>query len=246
MRKRAFQALIAAVILVTSFGSVGAVSAGARCASNFAVQWGDTLGGIAIFCGTTVAAIQAANPGLGSWVYAGQIIRIPNGSVPPPPPQNNGTYVVRWGDTIGKIARRTGTSVWAILNANPQIWNPDLIYVGQVINLPAGASPHPYPTPAPMQPPPPPPSDYYSSLTIAYKPGMFIRSSPGGTMIASAMNKSVWYYKQSSLLIDASGKVWAEVRLVPSIKGYSTGWLLVKDQLGKYFTDPPIDPPLDP
>src|ERR1041385_9129083 len=139
MKKRAFQAFVAIVMLVTSFASVGAVSAGSRCASIFTVQWGDTLGGIAIFCGTTIAAIQAANPGLGSRIYAGQMIRIPNGSAPMTPPQNNGTYTVRWGDTIGKIAARTGTSVWAILNINPQIWNPDLIYIGQVINLPAGA-----------------------------------------------------------------------------------------------------------
>jgi LysM repeat protein len=247
MKKRAFQALVAAVILVTSFASAGGASAGSRCASNFTVQWGDTLSGIAIFCGTSVAAIQVANPGLGTWVYAGQTIHIPNGSVPVPPPQNTGTYRVRWGDTIGKIAARTGTSVWAILNANPQIWNPDLIYVGQVINLPAGASPRPYPTPAPTQPPAlPPVVNSYSTLTVAYKPGLFIRATPGGTIIASALNKSVWRYKQSSLLIDASGKVWAEVRLIPAVKGYTTGWLLVKDQLGKYFTDPPIDPPLDP
>src|SRR5689334_21567497 len=109
MKKRAFQAFVAIVMLVTSFASVGGVSAGSRCASNFVVQWGDTLSGIAIFCGTTIAAIQAANPGLGSWVYAGQTIHIPNGSAPVPPPQYNGTYMVRWGDTIGKIAARTGT-----------------------------------------------------------------------------------------------------------------------------------------
>ena len=32
------------------------------------------------------------------------------------------------------------TTVDVILNVNPQIGNPNLIYVGQVINLPAGLS----------------------------------------------------------------------------------------------------------
>ncbi len=246
MKKRAFQVLVVTVILAMTFTSVGTASAGTRCADYFTVRWGDTLSGIAAFCGTTMAAIQSANPGLGSWVYVGQVLRIPNGSAPAPQPQPNSTYVVQWGDTLAKIAARTGVSVWAILKANPQIGNMDLIYAGQVINLPVAAPPPPYPTPVPTQPPAPPPADYFSSLTIAYRPGLYIRTAPGGTIIASALNKSVWYYKQSSLTIDASGKVWAAVRLSPSIKGYTTGWLLVKDQLGKYFTDPPIDPPLDP
>lgn len=44
---------------------------------------------------------------------------------------------MRWGDTLGKIAARSGTTVGDILAANPQITNASLIYIGQVINLPA-------------------------------------------------------------------------------------------------------------
>ena len=44
--------------------------------------------------------------------------------------------MVQYGDTLRKIGDRFGFTVWELLSANPQIWNPNLIYVGQVINLP--------------------------------------------------------------------------------------------------------------
>lgn len=46
------------------------------------------------------------------------------------------TYTVRQGDTLAKIAARFGVTVAAILKANPQITNPDHIYVGQRITIP--------------------------------------------------------------------------------------------------------------
>lgn len=49
-----------------------------------------------------------------------------------------GTYVVQWGDTMRIIADRLGIPLNALITANSQLWNPDLIYAGQVINLPTG------------------------------------------------------------------------------------------------------------
>ncbi len=46
------------------------------------------------------------------------------------------TYVIRSGDTLYSIARRFNTTVDEILSLNPQITDPDLIFPGQVINLP--------------------------------------------------------------------------------------------------------------
>lgn len=57
------------------------------------------------------------------------------------------TYTVRAGDTLAKIAARFGVSVQAILAANPQITNPDRIYVGQRITIPTGGSQPPTPAP---------------------------------------------------------------------------------------------------
>jgi LysM repeat protein len=246
MTKRILQGLVVVVMLVTSFASVGGASAWG-CASYVTVQLGDTLSGIAAQCGTSVAAIQAANPGLGSWVYAGQVLAIPTGYNPgpityPSYPTYGGTYVVQWGDTLGKISARTGIGVPSLLALNPQIWNPSLIYAGQVINLPGSSVPPVYN--------PPPQTDYdddvpfpdaFSSFKVAYAHGLYVRSSPGGPIIASAMNKTTWYYRQSSVFTDSKWKIWAEVRLYPPVDGYATGWILVKDQFGAVFTNPPID-----
>ena len=243
--KSFFQLVMVFAILVTSFASSGRASAWG-CASYITVQWGDTLSGIAATCGTTVEAIQAVNPGLGWWVYAGQVLYIPSGyDAAPVNYPKYGTYVVQKGDTLGKIAARLGIKFSDLLAVNPQIRNASLIYTGQVINLPgsvSGQSSTHYPPPShPTYPPAPGGSSGLSTLTIAYRHGLFVRSSPGGAIIASALNKTEWRYKKDSIFIDSKWKVWAEVTLSPPVKGYSTGWILVKDQLGTYFTDPQID-----
>jgi hypothetical protein len=149
---------------------------------------------------------------------------------------------VQWGDTLGKIAGRIGVSWRDILAVNPQIQNPSLIYAGQVINLPSGVGlPPPY-NPPPKHPThPQQPGDGLSTLKIDYKHGLYVRSQPGGLVIASGLNNTVWYYRPGSVFIDKKWRVWVEVRLYPPAKGYATGWMLVKDQFGTYFTDPRID-----
>ena len=243
MVRRIFQFVSAVAILIASFGYAGSASAWSACSSYITVQWGDTLSGIAQQCGTTVHAIRAANPGLGWWVYAGQVLYMPTGySDPVYYPPSSGTYVVQWGDTLGKIAGRIGVSWRDILAVNPQIQNPSLIYAGQVIYLPKGTgNPPPY-NPPPNQPPSQPPPAELSSLRIDYRRGLYVRAQPGGPVIASGLNKTTWYYRPNSVFVDSKWRVWVEVRLYPPVKGYTTGWMLVKDQLGTYFTKPKIDP----
>lgn len=48
------------------------------------------------------------------------------------------TYTVKAGDTLSKIAARNGLTLAQLLQANPQISNPDRINVGDVVNLPNG------------------------------------------------------------------------------------------------------------
>lgn len=250
MTKRIFQFLIVLTILVASFGSAGGALAWGNCAQRITVQWGDTLSGIAAQCGTTVFAIRAANPGLGWWVYAGQVLFIPNGttSVPVSNPSSGGTYMVRQGDTLAKIAARIGCSLSSLLAANPQILNPSVIYVGQVINLPAGAKTPPPPPPPSCNcsPTPVPSGNSLSVLTIAFKGGMFIRSEPNGKILSSALNREKVYYFPGTATVDSKGRVWVQVKLFTSVPGYSTGWLLVKDQFGTFFTDPQISAKIDP
>lgn len=49
------------------------------------------------------------------------------------------SYQIRPGDTLSGIASRHHTTVAALLKANPQIHNPNLIYAGARLSIP-GAS----------------------------------------------------------------------------------------------------------
>src|SRR5690606_40429518 len=48
------------------------------------------------------------------------------------------TVTVVAGDTLFSIARRCGTTVSALLVANPSITNPDILYAGTVLTIPGG------------------------------------------------------------------------------------------------------------
>lgn len=50
------------------------------------------------------------------------------------------TYTVKAGDTLSKIAARNGLTVAQLLQANPQVVNPNKINVGDVLNLPNGST----------------------------------------------------------------------------------------------------------
>jgi len=70
------------------------------------------------------------------------------GHQPPPPPVGGDClYTVKPGDVLSLIAQRYGISVHELMRAN-QIDNPNLIYVGQVLQLP-GCLVQPKPAPAP-------------------------------------------------------------------------------------------------
>lgn len=49
------------------------------------------------------------------------------------------TYTVKPGDTLSKIAKVSGCTLDQLLQANPQITDPNKINVGDVLNLPNGA-----------------------------------------------------------------------------------------------------------
>ncbi|MBN1977691.1 MAG: LysM peptidoglycan-binding domain-containing protein [Anaerolineae bacterium] len=118
------------------------------------VQRGENLYRIAMRYGTTVQALAAANGIVNtSRIYVGQRLVIPgySGSPPSTPPASGQTYVVKRGDTLSAIALRYGVSVWSIAQLNA-ISNPSLIYVGQVLRIPAGGSPSPSPAPSPPAP----------------------------------------------------------------------------------------------
>jgi LysM repeat protein len=184
---------------------VGSAAAWSGCGASYIVQSGDTLGIIANRCGTSIAALKLANPGVGSLIYAGQTLWLPGAFLdngdgyatyivargdtlrslanrfgtsinwlastngiyninliyqgqrlivpsgngvpggdpdpnPQPIPSSSGTYVVQWGDTMRKIAGRMNVSLADLLAVNPQIANPNLIFIGQIVYIPGSAS----------------------------------------------------------------------------------------------------------
>jgi LysM repeat protein len=114
----------------------------------YIVARGDTLRSLASRFGTTVDALLAANPNITNRnvIYEGQHLKVYVTTPPPPPgnppPAGGQTYYAVRGDTLRKIAAKFGTTVDAILRVNPQITNPNVIYVGQAITIPAQASSH--------------------------------------------------------------------------------------------------------
>jgi LysM repeat protein len=59
------------------------------------------------------------------------------------------THPVQLGDTLSGIAAQSGVSVSRVEAANPQIKNPDIITVGELVNVPDGHSGASSSTPAP-------------------------------------------------------------------------------------------------
>lgn len=91
-----------------------------------------------IFGVLTIAEILAVNPGIvnPNVIFPGQIITIPSvAPVPPDATLSPAQYLVRPGDSLFTIARRFGLTVPLLLAVNPQIVDPDIVSVNQVINL---------------------------------------------------------------------------------------------------------------
>ena len=108
----------------------------------YVVRPGDTISGIAKRLGISMETLMAANGLVDSKLYVGVRLRL----VPltgatgqalagPDVRGGGGTYVVRSGDTLGKLAARAGTTIAAIVQANG-LKNANVIYVGQRLSLP--------------------------------------------------------------------------------------------------------------
>lgn len=107
----------------------------------YVVQPGDTLSRIASRFSTTVSTLAQLNGILNpNLIRVGQQLVIPGigdpVQPPPPPPPAVTTYVVRPGDTLFRISARFGVPMQQLVTIN-NIRNPNLIYVGQVLTIPA-------------------------------------------------------------------------------------------------------------
>jgi len=111
---------------------------GHGAAQAYTVKPGDTLSAIAATHKVPLSEVVAANPQIKdpNVIHSGQEINIP-------PPKDPSVYVVQPGDTMSKIAKQQGVPLKDLIAANPQIKDPNKIYVGQGLKIPHKQAPEP-------------------------------------------------------------------------------------------------------
>lgn len=148
MRTPMIAALVVALVVATSVSGVAL----AQTSATHVVRPGETLFSIARQNNVTVQSIASANgitnPNL---IFVGEVLIIPGVSPAATTPAAGGTtsYTVVAGDTLSAIAQRFKVSMATLVALNG-LANPNLIFVGQVLKIPASSqAPAMMPTPAP-------------------------------------------------------------------------------------------------
>ncbi|MCX7753940.1 MAG: LysM peptidoglycan-binding domain-containing protein [Anaerolineales bacterium] len=147
--KKFVQLLLLFLLLGVSILNTTPAQAASSCGTTYTVLKGDTLTKIAQKCGTTVSVLRRANPEIGSGdkIYPGQVLLLPGALVKGK--DGFDTYIVARGDTLKALAKRFETTVEYLLSLNPDIKDPDVIYEGQRLVVPAaGSIPTPPPSPS--------------------------------------------------------------------------------------------------
>jgi LysM repeat protein len=206
----------------------------------YVVRPGDTLGTIAARYGVSLGALLAANPQIlnPSLIYAGQPISLP------------GVY-------SGAPSNYYAPNYYLQPNAYPpNYYAPSY--------SPPGYYPSYYPSNYPPSGCPPncvsasdsssiiwpkySPALGWRGLKVTYKYGLTVRTGPArytgeiAGLYVEAIKGSTWTYLKGSTTIDKEGFVWVKVALPRTVDGYDTGWIVVKDGEGNYYTSPEIDP----
>lgn len=129
-------------------GSGGPVTGGS---GTYVVQTGDTMFALARRFNTTVATLAQLNNILNpALIYPGQVLRVPGATLPPTPtpvpqatrapvptpgPYRPGTHVVKQGENLFRVALMYNLT-WDVLARANGLWNPNLIFPGQVLIVP--------------------------------------------------------------------------------------------------------------
>jgi LysM repeat protein len=126
----------------------GAFSDNGNGYATYIVTRGETLKSLAARFGTSIGTLVSLN-GIQDYnlIYEGQRLTLPSASgvpspsaYPQPRPMSAGTYTVQWGDTLRKISARFNVTLADLEAVNPQVRNPNVIFIGQVVYVPASAS----------------------------------------------------------------------------------------------------------
>ncbi len=139
------------------------------------LNFGVTLTPIVIITPTPVTVVPTPGAVVNNYYYTYNYY---NTNISSPDAIVNGTYVVQPGDTFAGIAYSFGISIYDLWAANPHIIDINILYVGQVLNIPFWYVPYPGSVPVAVTEEPKP---------ISY-PGDIPKNAPDGTV--RLVNKS--------------------------------------------------------
>jgi LysM repeat protein len=109
-------------------------------AESHLVTPGETLSEIAVAYGVPIDVLAAQNHIVNvDLIYAGESLSVP-GQAPPAGPPSSGTLTIRSGESLTSIAAMQQITVQQLVAANPEIVDPNRIYVGQSLVVPGGSS----------------------------------------------------------------------------------------------------------
>ena len=91
-------------------------------------------------------------------------------------PSKSKSYSIKSGDTLSQIAKRQGTTLKALLAANPSITNPNKIRIGQKIKMSAPVKGR---------------KSVYQGLSKSQMAGMTMKRGVGGSVIRSQLKKAI-------------------------------------------------------
>ena len=132
-----FVVIVLLALPMAASAETAQTAGGSGCAQFYTIKCGDTLSKIARTYGTSVNYLTKlngiANP---NYIVAGTTICVKAKPAPPPPPSGGFYYTVKCGDTLGNIGWKYGWSATYLAQVNG-IPNPDRIYAGQVLWIPA-------------------------------------------------------------------------------------------------------------
>ncbi|MEJ2707055.1 MAG: LysM peptidoglycan-binding domain-containing protein [Anaerolineales bacterium] len=130
------------------------------------------------------------------------------------PAPNQTNYIVQPGDELSVLAKQYGTSVSAILAANPQITNPNRIYVGERILIPGKQQTGPEVVVSPQTGP--------TGTQVMLSIGDFPANTP--VQINAKVNGNKTSYKIASDKTDANGSLDLHV-VIPSSSQVNDAWV---------------------